>query len=91
MVLYTIKCIGGESIPNPIDFSYIVCITIAVAQLLKKHDISVRYIPFLNLLTSVSLMILFEQYLPINERIIKGIITGLSTSGIYDTCKSFKK
>lgn len=63
----------------------------AIAQLAKKHGMQMRYIPLMNIVVSIIIVLLLTPTLPLTERVIQGLVTGLSASGFYDACKSFKK
>ena len=74
-----------------VDFGVMVCIVMSIAQLLKKMKFNTDIIPLLNLLTGVILSVIFFQDVEIPLRLQQGLIIGLSASGTYDACASFRE
>jgi len=73
-----------------VDFSMMVGIVMGVSQLLKKTGLNTQIIPIFNVLVGMLLSILCMD-LSLMESLQQGLLIGLSASGVYDVCTSFKK
>jgi len=65
-------------------------IVMAISQLFKKTGLNPRVIPIFNVLLGTGLSLLYFNNLGILESIQQGLLVGLSASGMYDVCTSFK-
>lgn len=45
----------------------------------------------MNIVVSMAFGLILMPTMSLTERIVQGFIIGVSASGVYDTCKSFKK
>jgi len=74
-----------------VEFSTMVGIIMGISQLLKKIGLDPRVIPIFNVLLGTGLSLLYSNDFDFLESIQQGLIIGLSASGMYDVCMSFKK
>jgi len=74
-----------------VDFSMMVGIVMGISQLLKKTGLDPRVIPIFNVLLSIGLSSVYFSDLGFLASLQQGLIIGLSASGMYDVCASFKK
>jgi len=66
-------------------------IIMGISQLLKKTGLDPRVIPIFNVLLGTGLSLLYVNDFGFLGSIQQGLLIGLSASGVYDVCVSFKK
>jgi len=74
-----------------VEFSTMIGIVMGISQLLKKRGLDPRVIPIFNVLLGTGISLLYSNDFDFLESIQQGLIIGLSASGVYDVCVSFKK
>jgi len=73
-----------------LEYGTIVAMIIAAEQLLKKYGIKSKYTPLLNILFGViGSVFLLDGDFP--YLFVRGVILGLTASGLYDQTKIFSK
>jgi len=73
-----------------VEFSTMIGIVMGISQLLKKTGLDPRVIPIFNVLLGMGLSLLYSDDFDFLEGIQQGFIVGISASGMYDVCMSFK-
>jgi hypothetical protein len=68
---------------------YIVIIT-GISQVIKNIGLETKYIPLLNLVLGLLISTFFMTDLSLQERLLQGLIIGLSASGLFDQSKILK-
>jgi Phage holin family Hol44, in holin superfamily V len=68
----------------------LIAVLIGISQVAKELGLKTKYIPLLNLVLGIVLSAFFITDLAVQERILQGLIIGLSASGLFDQSKLFK-
>ncbi|OPJ55590.1 hypothetical protein [Alkalithermobacter paradoxus] len=76
-----------EYYANPI----IISIIIGLTQAAKTAGFPSRYAPLLALFLGIGISIFYDTSIDVKERVLKGVIAGLTSSGLFSGCKSIVK
>lgn len=78
-----------------VEFGVLTCIIIFLSQNLKVNfGVDKKHIPILNVLIGMVLSATFVSFMPnfgLADRILHGLVSGMSASGMYDVGASFYK
>lgn len=74
-----------------IEKGILIAILIALSQVAKQLGVSTKYIPLFNLVLGLAMSTFFMGDLIMQERILQGLIIGLSASGLFDQSKIWTK
>ncbi|MGI2836798.1 holin [Bacillus cytotoxicus] len=73
-----------------IEMSVMIGIVVGLSQIVKTIGLQTKYVPLLNVTLGIVLSVLFLDG-DIKTGVFKGIIIGLSASGLFDHTKILKK
>jgi uncharacterized membrane protein HdeD (DUF308 family) len=73
-----------------IETAILIAILIGISQVAKELGLKTKYIPLFNVVLGIVLGAFFIAELTMQERILQGLIIGLSASGLFDQSKLFK-
>lgn len=73
-----------------IEISVMIAVVVGLSQIGKTIGLQTKYVPLLNLTLGLVLGVLFLGG-DIKTNVFKGIIIGLSASGLFDHTKIMKK
>lgn len=60
-----------------------------IAQYWKKLGLRSELVPLVNIVVATILTVVFLDGTTVNQRLLDGIVLGLSASGLYDVAKCF--
>jgi hypothetical protein len=74
-----------------IEIGVIIAVLVGLGQVAKQLGLPVKYIPLMNLVLGVIAGMTTIEAPTLQEKVIFGIMAGLSASGLYDQVKITKK
>ncbi len=74
-----------------VEMSLMVGIVVALTEMVKQMQwMPIRFIPLLNLCLGVIMCLVYDQSTP-KEAVFKGLVVGLSASGLFSSGKNIMK
>lgn len=74
-----------------IETGILIAILIGISQVVKELGLKAKHIPLFNLVLGIVMSTFFMGDLIMQERILQGLIIGLSASGLFDQSKIWTK
>jgi hypothetical protein len=74
-----------------IELGVIIAILVGLSQVGKQLGLPTKYVPLMNLILGVIAGMTTVEAPTLQEKVIFGIMAGLSASGLYDQSKLFTK
>lgn len=72
------------------EMGIFIAVIIGVSQVVKNLGLKCKYIPLFNLALGILMSAFFMTDIIMQERILQGLIVGLSASGLFDQTKILK-